>query len=270
MLHSGNRSFAPSGPGEPDEMISCRIVLNELPDDVIDHVLCVDEVTQDDSHWRILANTAASRTFRFISKPGAPAWFVRWGFNYSWRHIKEAALGRDEATLDWQRTAEAERSGIPVARYRLLGVPRLITASMDTLLVTEYIESARSASDFIKQHAGNGLLAEDFLIQLGERLALIHACGFVHGNFSLDNVIVQYDDPSRLTITDWYKSRPASADDTRGFQRDVERALAGLALAGVRPEQAETFFNTYATRHPWAVGRFGDLFLAAGAIPAHK
>src|SRR5690606_36962930 len=125
-------------------------------------------------------------------------------------------------------------------------------------------------SAFIKQHAGNGLLAEDFLIQLGERLALIHACGFVHGNFSLDNIIVQYEDPSRLTITDWYKSRPVSPADTRGFQRDVERALAGLALAGVRPEQAETFFNTYSTRHAWAAGRFGDLFLAAGAIPARK
>lgn len=244
-------------------MISCRIVLNELPDDVIDHVLCVDEVDQEDSHWKILATTPSSRTLRYTSKPGAPAWFVRWGYNYSWRHFREAALGRDEATLDWRKTALAERGGIPVARYRLLGVPRLMTASMDTLLVTEYIENAESGFSFLKRHRENGLLAEDFLIQVGELLARVHEQRIVHGRFLLDNLIVQYEDPTRLTLTDWYASRKASDDDVRGFERDVSQALQDLARAEARPEQAETFFNTYAARHNWANGRFGELYLAA-------
>ena len=244
-------------------MISCRIVLNELPDNVIDSVLCVDEVDEDDGQWRLLDSTKTSRVFRFLSKPGAPAWLIRWGFDYSWSHFKDAFLGRDHATRDWQKTTEAERNGIPVVRYRLLGIPRLITASLDTLLVTEFIEHSTSAANFMKRHGGNGLLEEDFLIQLGELLAQIHRRGFVHGSFSLDHIVIQYDDPTRLTVTNWYNSRRPNEEEPELFRDDLLDMLASLSKVGVQPGQVETFFNAYCTRKKWARERFGELFLQA-------
>lgn len=230
-------------------MISCRIVLNELPDNVIDQVLCVDEVTDENPRWELISDSASSRCYKFTPRPNAHSWFVRWGYQYSWKHFRDSLISHDEATQDWRNTGHAERHSIPVVHYRLLGTPRLLTGSLDTLLVTEYVENSRNLKSFLHDHQSNPMEKEETLIKLGELLAHVHAGGMQHNQFSLDNVLIQYDDATRLTITDWYDMKLIGDGTPEAMGKDVKRILSDLH--SIENHQYNSFLDAYGRQMPW-------------------
>jgi len=246
-------------------MISCRVTLNELPYDVADGVLCIDEVTEDTPNWQLLSHARRSRSFKFTPKPNEPSWFVRWGYNYSWNHLRSSFFGRDEATKDWRNVGHAERCHIPVVRYRLLGVPRLIVGSLDTLVVTEYIEDTRSLLDYFSDKASNRLAVEETLIQYGELLANIHENAIIHNNFSLENTLIKYDDATRLVTTDWYDMQVNRSDETAPFKKDLVTPVRELLSIGYSRERIQSFLNAYNKRMPWCTEQVEDIFIQAEA-----
>lgn len=244
-------------------MISCRVTLNELPYDVADGVLCVDEITEDTPNWQLLSHGRSSRSFKFTPKPHEPSWFVRWGYNYSWSHLRSAFFGRDEATKDWRNVGHAGRCHIPVVRYRLLGVPRLIVGSLDTLVVTEYIEDTRSLLDYFSDEGSNRLGVEETLIQYGELLANIHQNAIIHNNFSLPNTLIKYDDATRLITTDWYDMQVNRSDETAPFKKDLITPVRELLSIGYSRERIQSFLDAYSKRMPWCAEHFEDIFVQA-------
>lgn len=244
-------------------MISCRVTLNELPVAVADEILRVDEISEDTPHWTLLSASPTSRCFKFTPKSHQTSWFVRWGFDYSWAQVRQTLFGRDDATKDWRNVGHAERCRIPVVRYRFLGTPRLITASLDTLLVTEYVENARSLFTFFADESSNQLLVEETLIQLGELLADMHANAIVHNNFRLHNTLIQYDDATRLIPTDWYDMQVNRSEETAPFKKDLISPLRDLITIGYSRERIQSFLNAYAGKMTWANDQIEDLFVQA-------
>ncbi len=232
-------------------MISCRIALNELPDSVIEQVLCIDEVTEQNPRWELLSATDQGRSYKFTPKPNAPSWFVRWGYNYTWNHFRQAIVGQDEATNDWRNTGHAERHYIPVIHYRLLGTPRLLTGSLDTLLVTEYRKSTRNLEEFFSDPTVNPMTREEVLIRLGELLGHIHTEGMAHGHFEAENILIQYDDATRLIITDWYDMKLTAPEDVPKLKRDVFSLLQSLHRIDMSDERLHSFMSSYASKLPW-------------------
>ena len=250
-------------------MISCRVTLNELPYDVADSVLSIDEVTEDTPNWELLSQGRHSRSFKFTPKPHEPLWFVRWGYNYSLSHLKDAFFGRDEATKDWRNVGHAERCHIPVVRYRLLGVPRLVVGSLDTLVVTEYIENARSLHDYFSDPTSNQLSIEEILIQYGELLASIHENAIIHNNFSLANTLIKYDDATRLITTDWYDMQVNRSDETAPFKKDLITPIRELLELEYPPEGIQSFLSAYCKRMPWSAEHIRDIYLQAERTIGH-
>jgi len=230
-------------------MISCRIVLNELPDNVIDQVLCVDEVTDQNPRWELISESPESRCYKFTPRPNAHSWFVRWGHHYTWKHFRDSLISQDEATQDWRNTGHAERHSIPVVHYRLLGTPRLLTGSLDTLLVTEFVENSRNLKSFIGDSQSNPVEKEDAIIKLGELLASIHSGGMQHNHFSLENVLIQYDDATRLTITDWYDMKLIGDGSPQSMSKDIKRILTDLRE--IDHHEYDSFITAYGQQMPW-------------------
>lgn len=244
-------------------MISCRITLNELPYDVADGVLSIDEVTENSPNWQLLSHGRRSRSFKFTPKPNEPSWFVRWGYNYTLSHFRSALFGRDEATKDWRNVGHAQRCHIPVVRYRLLGVPRLIVGSLDTLLVTEYIEDAKTLSEYFSNEITNPLAIEETLIQYGELLANIHQNAIIHNNFSTENTLIKYDDATRLITTDWYDMQVNRSDETAPFKKDLITPVQELLAIGYNRERIQSFLNAYTQRMPWCQDHIEDIYIQA-------
>lgn len=249
-------------------MISCRIVLNELPDDVFEQMLCIDEIDPDDTRWRLLNRSNSSETYHFAPRPGSKSWFVRWGHHYSLQHFKESLLGRDEATLDWRNTSEVARLGIPVTRYRLLASPRLITGSLDTLLAREFLKDASNVGSFMIHNIENKLAIEDTLIALGDLLGMIHERGMQHGRFALDHILIQYNDPSRLAVTDWHEMRAVFPEDALAFREDLVTLLNELAHIGLAEGRLRMLLESYALRMAWCRDEFAQILAYALPEPA--
>ena len=241
-------------------MISCRITLNELPYDVADGVLYIDEVTEDTPSWELLSHSPHSRSFRYAPKPNEPAWFVRWGYDYSLGHLKSAFFGRDEATKDWRNVG---RCHIPVVRYRLLGIPRLLVGSLDTLVVTEYIDDTRSLLNYFSDELSNPLAVEETLIQYGELLANIHEHSIIHNNFHLENTLIKYDDATRLITTDWYDMQVNRSDETAPYKKDLITPVVEMLTIGYPREQIQSFLNAYTQRMPWCADHIEDIYIQA-------
>lgn len=251
-------------------MISCRVTLNELPYDVADGVLCIDEVTENTPHWHLLSHGSHSRSFKFTPKPHEPSWFVRWGYNYSLSHLRSAFFGRDEATKDWRNVGHAERCHIPVVRYRLIGVPRLIVGSLDTLVVTEYIEDTRPLLDYLSDENINRLAVEETLIQYGELLANIHDNAIIHNNFSLANTLIKYDDATRLVTTDWYDMQVNRSDETAPFKKDLITPVRELLSINYSRERIQSFLEAYCKRMPWCTEHIEDIYAQAEYASKHS
>lgn len=243
-------------------MISCRVALNELPVAVAEEVLFVDELAEDAPGWMLLGETPESRSYKFSPRAHDQSWFVRWGFDYSWGHLRDTLFGRDPATKDWRNVGHAERCRIPVVHYRFLGTPRLIAASLDTLLVTEYLEEARRLSDFFGD-GSNQLLIEEALIKLGELLGRMHDSAVVHNNFGLDAVLMQFDDATRLTPTNWQDMQVNRSSETAPFKKDVIGPMRDLLKLGYEPERLASFLDAYCLMMPWAREHAEDLVVQA-------
>ena len=241
-------------------MIACRITLNG--------VMCIDEVTDETPHWELLGHGHQSRSYKYTPKSNEPSWFVRWGYNYSWAHFRSAFFGRDEATNDWRNVGHAERCHIPVVRYRLLGLPRLIVGSLDTLVVTEYIESTRTLSSYFSDSESDRLGVEETLIQYGELLAQIHDNSIIHNNFSLSNTLIQYDDATRLYMTDWYDMQVNRSNETGPFKKDLITPVRELMALGYGRERIQSFLEAYANKMPWCAEHSEDILLQAERSPA--
>ncbi|PCJ58033.1 MAG: hypothetical protein COA73_10215 [Candidatus Hydrogenedentota bacterium] len=222
-------------------------------------MLCIDEVTEQNPRWELLSHSDHGRCYKFTPKPNAPSWFVRWGYNYSWNHFRQAILGQDEATNDWRNTGHAERHYIPVIHYRLLGTPRLLTGSLDTLLVTEYRQSTRTLKDFFSDPNVNPMNREEVLIKLGELLGHIHTEGMAHGHFELENVLIQYDDATRLIITDWYDMKLVAPEDLLKLKRDVRSLLHSMHEIDLTDERLSSFMDSYSRKRPWLKEAQSDL-----------
>lgn len=249
-------------------MISCRIVLNELPDDVLEQVLCIDEVDDNDRRWKLLGKTPTDESYLFIPRPGSKEWFIRWGHASDWQSVKASVMGRDDATLNWKNTSRAERLGIPVARFRLLGAPRVITGSFDTLLAREYLRDACSVNAFLIHNFENKLGIEDTLVALGDLLGMIHACGLQHGNFTLDNLLIQYGDPTRLAVTDWRRMQTVDPDDLMPFQEDLMLLANAMSYVGLGVSHVRTVIEAYGNRAPWSDNITDDIIRLA--TPQHS
>lgn len=244
-------------------MISCRVTLNELPYDVADEILCVDEITDDEQHWKLISSTSTHRSYKFTPKSQGPSWFVRWGFDYSWANIRDALVGRDQATQDWKNVDIAEHHRLPTVHYRFVGSPRPYFFSFNTLLVTEYIEDTKSLENFFKEETSNRLAIEDTFIQYGELLANVHEQGIVHNNFTLSNTIIQYNDATRLYITDWYDMQLNNSGETALFKKDLLSPIKDLFSLGYTQAEVDSFLNAYCTRMPWAKDHIEDLYTQA-------
>ena len=240
-------------------MISCRIVLNELPNDILEQMLCIDEVEPEDRRWQLIKRTAATATYRFDPKPRAKSWFVQWGHEYSWSHFKESIQGHDHATRNWEKTSAAASLGIHVMPYRLLATPRLLTGSLDTLLAREYLDNARSVDRFLMSNIENHFAIEDTLINLGELLGAIHARGLLHGRFDLDTILVQYEDPTRLAIIDWHHLQAAPENDTLAYREELAILLNDLIHIGLQEDRLIPLLHAYAARMPYAQGRADEI-----------
>lgn len=244
-------------------MISSRVILNELPYDVAEEIQCVDEISEDDERWELISTTPTSRSYKFTHRHHATAWFVRWGFDYSWPHIRNAIFGRDEATQDWKNVGHAEHHRIPVVHYRFLGASRPWFVSLDTLLVTEYIEGTRSLQQFFEQETINRLAIEETLIQYGELLAHVHDQGIIHNNFNLDNTLIQYNDATRLYITDWYDMQKNKNGETAPFKKDLLAPIRDFMHIGFSRDEIHSFLNAYSAKMPWCEEHTQDLYIQA-------
>ena len=244
-------------------MISCRVTLNELPNDVAEEILCVDEIRDDDSRWQLLSTTPTSRSYKFTPRPHARSWFVRWSFNYAWPHIRNAFIGRDEATQDWKNVGHAEHCRIPIVHYRYLGASRPYFGSLDTLVVTRYIEGTQNLQSFFKQETTYPLALEETLIQYGELLAHIHQQGIIHNNFHLANTLIQYEDATRLYVTHWYDMQQNNSGETAPLKKDLVTPIRDLLTIGYTQEKIHSFLNAYTTKMPWATPHTQDLYIQA-------
>ena len=244
-------------------MISCHITLNELPYDVADEILCVDEIRDDDSRWEIISTSPTHHSYKFTPKPNDSSWFVRWGFDYSWSNIRDAFLNQDQATQDWKNVGRVEHFRLPTVHYRFLGSPRPYLFSLDTLLVTEYIEGTRSLHNYFQDEANNRLAIEDTLIQYGELLSKVHEQGIVHNNFHLSNTIIQYNDATRLYITDWYDMQTNKSGGNTPYKKDLLTPIKDFMSIGYSQEEIMSFLNAYCVRMPWASEHIEDLYIQA-------
>ena len=248
---------------EQNTMISCHVTLNELSNSVADEIVCVDEISEDDPRWKLLSTTPIHRSYKFTPKSHSSSWFVRWGFNYSWEHIRNAFFGRDEVTLDWKNVGHVEHFRIPTVHYRFIGASRPYFASLDTLLVTEYIEGTRNLHHFFTEETTNRLAVEETLIQLGELLARVHGQGIIHNNFNLANTLIQYDDATRLYITDWYDMQQNQSGETAPLKKDLVTPIQDLLEIGFTRQEIHSFLNAYTSRMPWAKEHIEDLYIQA-------
>lgn len=249
-------------------MISCRIVLNELPDDVLEQMLRVDEVEESDLRWRLINRKREMTTFQFSPRPGGQSWYVQWGYHYSWRHFKASLMGRDEATMDWKKVSIASRMGIPVPRYRLLATPRLLTGSMDTLLAREYLKDAKSVGRFLIDQLNNAQTIERTLFSLGDLLGAVHARALLHGDYTLDTILIQYDDPERIAVMDWHEMHAAPPDDTLAYREELAVLLNELVHMGLDDERLRIVLRAYADHMPWSVERFDEILRHAAPEPS--
>jgi hypothetical protein len=183
-------------------MISSRVTLNELPYDVADEILCIEEITDDEKYWELISSTSIPRSYKLTPKPQGPSWFVRWDFDYSWANIRDALVGGDQATQDWKNVNIEDHHRLPIVYYRFIVSPR--PCFFNTLLVTEHIEDTKSLENFFKEETSKRLAIEDTFIQYRELLANVHEQGIVHNNFTLSNTIIQCNDATRQYITEWY------------------------------------------------------------------
>jgi hypothetical protein len=242
-------------------MIPCRIIHNKLPDAVLQQVLRVDEAGAGDPRWQLLRSGNTRRTYKFSPSAEEPAWVVKWGCRYSsLKQVRNAILGRDLATVEWQKTEEAARRGIPVVRFSLVAAPRLSSGRIQSLLVCPFLENSRNFLEALTDHRQEPKILHELLTGLGLRIAGVHQKNLLHQDFSLDNILVtDHGNTPEIIIIDWFKALPGHARGRKGFRTDMAAPLSDMIYAGLTPEEMKIFLRAYAGLMPWCRDRFEEL-----------
>ena len=241
-------------------MIPCRIIVNQLPPEVLDAVLRTDEVKENDPCWQLLRSGNTRRTYHYQPEQGKPSWIVKWGCRYtSLKKITGALTGRDQATLEWEKTKKAEECGLPVVPFSLLAVPKIQSGRLYSLLVSPYLEKSQNLIQFLSEQLDHPSLIQETLTQLGRIVSEIHEHDLLHRDLSLDNVLIQENDPWKLVIIDWFKMWSLPKRDNEKHWMDLIAPLCDMIYTGVPESQRTAFLEGYAEKGRWLQGRFQEM-----------
>ncbi len=245
-------------------MIPCRIEFNRLPEEILQAVLRVDEVRDGDPRWRLLRSGNSRRTYRFAPEPGAPAWLVKWGCRYSsWKQIRNALRGRDDATVEWQKTQRAASSGIPVLDFSLLAAPRFRSGRIQTLLVTPFLDESSNFIQFLLENHDDRVRIAQTLERLGTLVADIHSRGILHQDLSLDNILVCDRQGEKILAIDWFKMRDPRPGESDPYRIEMIAPISDMVFAGLTRERIFPFLESYAREMVWCRDRFDELLQTA-------
>jgi len=241
-------------------MIPCRIVFHTLPDLVLEDILRLDEAASDDPRWRLLRFGNTRRTYQFSPGKEGPAWVVKWGCRYtSGRKVWDALRGRDQATVEWEKTERARQCGLPVLEFKLLAAPRFLKGRLNSLLVTEYLEDSRNFIQFYRDFGQDHSLLETALRNLGRIVAEVHSHHLLHRDLSLDNVLVRGNNPSDILLIGWFKMWELAPGDETLQWTDLVAPLSDMFYLGMSPRQMRPFLEGYAEKGLWLRGRFEEM-----------
>lgn len=241
-------------------MIPCRIVFNRLPEDVLAQVLRVDELAGRDERWRLLHAGKTRRNYLFTPAPGEPAWVVKWGWRYtSWKKVRDALQGRDQAVEEYRKTRKAIEAGLPVRDFVLLARPRPLRGRLYSLLVAPYLEQSENFIQLLTRRFADGDLVARALYNLGGLIAEIHAAGFLHRDLSLDNLMIVEANPAKIVVLDWFLSRPNPVEPFDARLSDLVTPLCDFFYYGLEKEHMLPLLKGYAEKEPRIEGRFEEL-----------
>jgi tRNA A-37 threonylcarbamoyl transferase component Bud32 len=241
-------------------MIPCRIVFNRLPEDVLAQVLRVDELAGRDERWRLLHAGKTRRNYLFTPAPGEPAWVVKWGWRYtSWKKVRDALQGRDQAVEEYRKTRKAIEAGLPVRDLVLLARPRPLGGRLYSLLVAPYLEHSENFIQLLARRFADADLVDRALYNLGGLIAEIHAAGFLHRDLSLDNLLILEANPAKIVVLDWFLSRPNPVEPFDARLSDLVTPLCDFFYYGLKKELMLPLLKGYAEKDPRIEGRFEEL-----------
>lgn len=241
-------------------MIPCRIVFSHLPEDVLAQVLRVDELAERDERWKLLHAGKTRRNYLFTPAPGEPAWVVKWGWRYtSWKKVRDALQGRDQAVEEYRKTRKAIEAGLPVRDFVFLARPRPLCGRLYSLLVAAYIEHSENFIHLLPRRFADADLVHRALYNLGGIIAEIHAAGLLHRDLSLDNLLIVEANPAKIVVLDWFLSRPNPIEAFDARLSDLITPLCDFFYYGLERKHMLPLLKGYAKRDPRIEGRFEEL-----------
>jgi tRNA A-37 threonylcarbamoyl transferase component Bud32 len=137
---------------------------------------------------RILRHTPRRRV---IYVPGAPALLVKQYFHHSPIDLVKAFVRGTPALREWRALREAERRHLPVPKPLALG-----RRERQSLLVTEFVESAVTLEDFAKAEPAAGMKRR-IIREIAMLVRTMHDAGLYQRDLHLGNLLLRQRDSNR-------------------------------------------------------------------------
>ncbi len=131
---------------------------------------------------RMLRHTARRRV---IYVPGAPALLVKQYFHHGPIDFLKTFVRGTPALREWRALREAERRRLPVPKPLALG-----RRERQSLLVTEFVESAVTLEDFAKVEQAAGIKRR-ILREIALLIRTLHDAGFYQRDLHLGNLLLR-------------------------------------------------------------------------------
>ena len=181
----------------------------------------------------------------------------------SWKQIRNALRGRDDATVEWQKTQRASSCGIPVLDFSLLAKPRFRSGRIQTLLVTPFLDESSNFIQFLLENHDDRPRIARTLERLGTLVADIHKRGLLHQDLSLDNILVCDRRGEKILAIDWFKMRDPRPGESDPCRIEMIAPISDMFFAGLTRERILPFLESYARDMEWCRGRFDELLQTA-------
>ncbi|MCP4715465.1 MAG: hypothetical protein GY868_10135 [Deltaproteobacteria bacterium] len=221
-----------------------NIAENNLPDNVLKAVLAVGDTAESSAQWQLVHAGNTRRVFCYRPAADGPAWLVKWSRRSTLGQWCRARLGRCSALQEAAATRMAEQKGLPVVAYDLVAMTSARHLPLQSLLVSRYIDGAKTLHESFLEHRHNAGALKPLLARLAQTAAQIHTSHVMHGDFTGINILL--DQGGGLRVIDWAGARELeTADPSDYYLLDIRKAIRAGLYAGLWAKDILFFLNAY-------------------------
>ena len=201
---------------------------------------------------RLLRQGNSRRTY-LCASPEGRALIVKHWFLRPVKHSIKSIFCSSAARHEWDRTLLARSRGLTEVEPLFLAERRELGMAREAYLIFSALPSRLTLCEALGSKSLSSVERQWAVRAFAEALAQNHARNICHGDFKVDNVIVDMDgrDGPRLTVIDWGMAYDVDPQDRDGRLREILKPLLSLTGLQVSREELSLFIEAYAEKTPW-------------------